>query len=117
MRGETATSWTSICRDGRTLPTLAVPLDQDGLITSARRRNVITRSSSGNLGPIDYMLLGALGSPFGDLVCAPIAIGGHVRSMIALAIEPNAAAPGLVELAAAAGASFARLMRDASRRG
>jgi hypothetical protein len=115
VRGEAAVSWTGFCRDGTELPALAVPLDHPGLLPAAMRRKVTIRGTSGNLGPIDYLLLASLGLPYGDLVVAPIAIGEHVMAMVVIATERERAIEGTDAIGRAAGVAFSRLMRDAGR--
>ena len=115
VRGEAAVSWTGFCRDGTELPALAVPLDHPGLLPAAMRRKVTTRGTSGNLGPIDYLLLASLGLPYGDLVVAPIAIGEFVMSMVVIATERERVIEGTEAIGRAAGVAFSRLMRHAGR--
>ena len=113
VRGEAAVSWTGFCRDGTELPPLAVPLDIAGLVPAAMQRRAIARSSSGDLGAVDYLLLASLGVQYGDLAVCPIAIGEHVMSMIVMATERNAAIECAASIGAAASIAFSRLMRDA----
>ena len=115
VRGEVAISWKGFARSGGALPELATPMDQPGLIPTVTSRNTTTRSRSSDLGPIDQLLLAALGSQVGDLVAVPVAISGQVMCVIVM-VTPHAAEIASVEsIAAAMGAAFARLMRDASR--
>ena len=113
IRGEAAVSWTGFCRDGTALPPLAVPLDHPGLIPAAVRRKVSVRGASGDVGPIDFLLLASLGVPYGDLVVSPIAIADHVMSLIVLGTEHRAQVANVDALGEAAGIAFSRLMRDA----
>lgn len=113
IRGDAAVSWTGFCRDGTALPPLAVPLDHPGLIPAAIRRKVSVRGTSGDVGPIDFLLLASLGVPYGDLVVCPIPIADHVMSLIVLATERGAQVAGCQALGDAAGVAFSRLMRDA----
>lgn len=113
VRGEAAVSWTSFCRDGTELPALAVPLNHPGLCAAVMRRKVMTRNASGDLGPIDYLLLASLGMQFGDLVVAPVRIADHVIGMIVLATEHRAAVSRVDEITAATSDAFQRLMKNA----
>ena len=113
IRGEAAVSWTGFCRDGTALPPLAVPLDYPGLIPAAITRRVPVRGSSGDVGPIDFLLLASLGVPYGDLIACPIAIADHVMSLIVIGAEHGAAIASHDLLGDAAGVAFSRLMRDA----
>ena len=65
--------------------------------------------------PIDRLLLDSLGRSDGDLVAVPIAIADRVMCVIAIATADNAPIACAEAIAAAAGAAFARLVRDASR--
>lgn len=114
VRGDAAVSWISFCRDGTELPALAVPLDHAGLVPAAMRRKVITRGASGDLGPIDYLLLASLGVQFGDLVVAPVQLLEHVIGMVVIA-APRSATVGCVnEITTATGDAFTRLMQNAA---
>jgi hypothetical protein len=114
IRGDAAVSWMSFCRDGTQLPGLAVPLDHPGLVAAVTRRKVMARGASGDLAPIDYVLLTSLGVQFGDLVVAPLTIADHVIGTLVLATKHRAGLASLDAITAAASASFARLMRDAA---
>ena len=76
-------------------------------------RAMPARSPSTELGAIDLLLLRSLGRS-GDLVVVPVAIAGTVMCVIAM-VTAKRAERGVEAIAAAAGAAFARLMRDASR--
>jgi hypothetical protein len=115
IRGEVATGWKYFCRDGTTPPELAVPMDQPGLCVSAAQRSCAARAPAGDLGPIDVLLLRALGQADGELVVVPIPIGDKIMCLIAAATEENAEIAPIEAVAKAAGAAFARLIRDASR--
>jgi hypothetical protein len=114
VRGEAAVSWTSFCRDGTELPALAVPLDHPGLCAAVMRRKVVTRNASGDLGPIDYLLLASLGMQFGDLVVAPVQMLDHVIGMIVLATEHRAAVTRVDAITAATSDALQRLMKNAA---
>jgi hypothetical protein len=114
VRGGIATSWKGFCRSGAPEAEVSVPLDQPGLVARASHRNASARARMTDLGPLDKLLVSSLGAE-GDLVVVPIAISSQVLCVIAMVTEPEAQ-PGTAEsIAAAAGAAFARLMRDASR--
>jgi hypothetical protein len=112
VRGEAAVSWTSFCRDGTQLPALAVPLDHPGLVAAVMRRKVTTRGASGDLGPIDYLLLASLGVQFGDLIVAPVQLVDHVVGMIVLATQRTASIGRVEDITAATGDAFTRLMKN-----
>ncbi|HLL22561.1 MAG TPA: hypothetical protein VK427_10535 [Kofleriaceae bacterium] len=115
IRGSAAISWKGFSRTGATLPEIAVPLDQPGLVPRAIERCTTTRSHAGGLGPIDQLLLISLGQQTGDLVIVPVSISSRVMCVIAMATQPEASSATGESVAAAAGAAFARLMRNASR--
>ena len=115
LRGQIATSWKGFCRSGAPHPELAVPLDQPGLVPRAAHRNQTVRAPSSDLGPIDQVLMVSLGHKVGELLVVPISIAGAVMCVIAMVTETDASAATPESIAAAAGAAFARLMRDASR--
>lgn len=114
IRGESAVSWTSFCRNGTELPPLAVPLGQPGLVSAVTKRGVVSRGASGDLQPIDYLLLEWLGAPYGDLVVAPLTIGEHVIGTIVLATEHRAGLVSLHVITQAASSAFTRLMQAAA---
>ncbi|MDB4961886.1 MAG: ral secretory system protein domain protein [Myxococcales bacterium] len=115
LRGQIATSWKGFCRSGAPHPELAVPLDQPGLVPRVANRNQTARAPSSDLGPIDQLLMASLGHSTGELIAVPISIGGEVMCVIAMVTEADSASTTAESIAAAAGAAFARLMRDASR--
>jgi hypothetical protein len=115
IRGATAIGWKGFQRSGGGLAEIAVPMDDAGLVPEAAELNVTLRRSAGQLAEIDRLLLASLGSNDGDLVVVPISIAEQVMCVIAIATAENAPIACAEPIAAAAGAAFARLMRDASR--
>ena len=115
IRGDAAIGWKGFSRTGTTLGETAVPLDQPGLIPRVIERCQTCRLPSEDLGPIDQLLLVALGATAGDLVIVPVSISGQVMCVIAMATQADASTATAESIAAAAGAAFARLMRNASR--
>ncbi|MBZ5604012.1 MAG: hypothetical protein LAO79_17060 [Acidobacteriia bacterium] len=115
VRGATAIGWKGFQRAGGGLPEIAVPMDDAGLVPRAVELNVSLRRPSTELDPIDRLLLASLGRSDGDLVIVPIAIADQVMCVIAIATADDAPVACAESIAAAAGAAFARLMRDASR--
>ena len=115
LRGQIATSWKGFCRSGAPHPELAVPLDQPGLVARAAHRNQTARALASDLSPIDQLLMSSLGHEDGELIVVPVSIGGDVMCVIAMVTELEAASATAESIAAAAGAAFARLMRNASR--
>jgi hypothetical protein len=115
IRGEVAIGWKYFCRDGANPPELAVPLDQPGLCVSAVERDCTARAPAGSLGEIDLLLLRALGKLDGDLAVVPIPIAGKVMCLLAVVAAEGREIAAVEAIAAAAGAAFARLIRDASR--
>jgi hypothetical protein len=115
IRGATAIGWKGFQRAGGGLAEIAVPMDDAGLVPQAVELNVTLRRASGELAEIDRLLLASLGGVDGDLVVVPISIAEQVMCVIAIATAENAPIACAEPIAAAAGAAFARLMRDASR--
>lgn len=115
VRGATAIGWKGFQRSGAGLAEIAVPLEDGGLIPRAVEHNVILRLPHDELDAIDRLLLDSLGQRTGDLVIVPIAIASQVMCVIAIAAPTGAALTSAEPIAAAAGAAFARLIRDASR--
>lgn len=115
IRGATAIGWKGFQRAGAGLGEIAVPMDEAGLVPRVAEHNVTLRCPAGELGAIDRLLLHSLGRGDGDLVVVPIAIAEQVMCVIAIATGENAPIACAEPIAAAAGAAFARLMRDASR--
>ena len=116
IRGTAAASWTGFSRDGGKPPSLAVPLDHQGLVPAVIRRRQTRRSASGDLGTIDFLLLVSFGAEEGDLVIVPIEVAGQVVAVIALAAKTGAAVERSEAIARAAGAGFVRLMRETKRK-
>ncbi|HET9622126.1 MAG TPA: hypothetical protein VFP84_12220 [Kofleriaceae bacterium] len=114
IRGATAIGWKGFVRASCALGEIAVPMDAGSLVPLAVERNATVRRPCGELCEIDRLLLASLGRTTGELVVVPIAIVDQVMCVIALAADA-APIPGAEAIAAAAGAAFARLMRDASR--
>jgi hypothetical protein len=115
IRGETAIGWKGFQRQGAGLGEIAVPLEDTGLIPRAVEHNVTLRLPATALDAIDRLLLDSLGQPSADLVIVPISIASQVMCVIAIAVTAGAALTSAEQIAAAAGAAFARLIRDASR--
>ncbi len=114
VRGQIATSWKGFCRSGAPEAEISVPLDQPGLVPRASHRNTTTRAPRTDLGPLDQRLMVSLGAQ-GELVVVPVSIGGQVICLIAMVTETDTPSGTAESIAAAAGAAFQRLMRDASR--
>ena len=115
IRGATAIGWKGFQRSGGGLAEIAVPMDEAGLVPRAVELNVTLRRAAGELAEIDHLLLASLGRDDGDLVVVPISIAEQVMCVLAIATAENAPVACAEPIAAAAGAAFARLMRDASR--
>jgi hypothetical protein len=115
IRGEVAIAWKHFARDGAGAPELAIPMDQPGMCPTSAQHTCVARSAAGHLSPVDELLLRSLGRTDGELVVIPIPIAGKVMCLIAAGVDPDAEIAALEAVAAAAGAAFARLIRDASR--
>jgi hypothetical protein len=116
VRGETAIAHVGFSRVTETLPEVAVPLGEPGLVPDVIARNRTMCASATDLGIVDRLVLSALGLSDGDLVVAPIAIGVHVVGVIVMATDPDAATEATVSITAAASVAFTRLMRSATQR-
>ena len=114
IRGATAVGWKGFLRGGGALAEIAVPIEDGGLVPQAVELNVTLRRSCTELDAIDRLLLASLGRTAGDLVVVPISIADQVLCVIAIATAEGAPIASAEPIAAAAGAAFARLMRDAS---
>jgi len=114
IRGATAIGWKGFVRDGGGLGEIAVPLAPGGLVQQAIESNTTTRAAKAELSEIDTLLLGSLGDT-AELAVVPISISTQVMCVIAMALTDGTAIATAESVAAAAGAAFARLMRDASR--
>lgn len=117
VRGAVAIGWKGYSRAGNALPEIAVPFDQPGLLPRVVQRAQTQRSPAAELTAIDRLLLDSLTPDNNacELVIAPVTIGGQVMCVLALAATGDVAAAAIEQIAAATGAAFARLMRDASR--
>jgi hypothetical protein len=113
VRGNAAITELSFARDGSEVPALAVPIGDGGLVGSVMRRKSIRRGASGDLAPVDYLLLEQLGVQFGELVIAPLVIGEHVVGALVLATKQRAELASLQAITSATSSAFARMMRDA----
>jgi hypothetical protein len=114
VRGGIATSWRGFCRSGAPEAEVAVPLDQPGLVARVTHRNTTARAPMTDLGPLDQLLIASMGAE-GELLVVPVSISNQVMCVIAMVTEPDAQSGTAESISAAAGAAFARLMRDASR--
>jgi hypothetical protein len=115
IRGATAIGWKGFQRAGGGPGEIAVPMEEGGLVPRAVEFNITLRRTSSDLDAIDRLLLASLGRTSGDLVVVPISIADQVMCAIAITTAENAPIACAEPIAAAAGAAFARLMRDASR--
>ncbi|MBX3158821.1 MAG: hypothetical protein KF773_22835 [Deltaproteobacteria bacterium] len=119
VRGELAIGWKGFCRQGRVLPEIGVPLDQPSIVQRAIQRTQTVRQPDGELAEIDRLLLRSLGQDEGsattELGIAPVTIAGRVMCVIAFVADRDTPTSTADSIAAATGAAFARLMRDASR--
>lgn len=109
-RSNVAVGWSVYHREGRSLPPLAIPLDQVGLIAAAFGR---CKLHTAELHPIDHGLLMACGLEHADLVVEPIRANDQVIAALAVASFGGAERSTIAAIAAAAGDGFARLMREA----
>ena len=114
VRGDVATSWKGFCRSGLAEADVAVPLEKPCLVAKSVHRNTTARAHTADLNAIDKALVIELAAQ-GELLVVPISIVGQVLGALALVVEPEANSLTPESIAAAAGAGFARLMRDASR--
>jgi hypothetical protein len=115
VRGELAIGWKGFSRTGAKVPEIGVPLSEPGLVPRAVQRAQSLRSPATDLTPVDQLLLVSLAGQAGDLVVVPVTIGGQVMCLIAMVTARDEQITSTESIAAAAGAAFARLMRDASR--
>jgi hypothetical protein len=115
VRGATAIGWKGFQRTGHVLGEIAVPMEDDGLIPRSVERNLTLRMPCAELDTIDRLLLASLGQHTGDLAIVPISIADRVMCVIAIAATEGGSLASAEPIAAAAGAAFARLIRDASR--
>ncbi len=113
VRGDAAISWRSFSRRGYAIPEIAVPLDQSPLAQQVVETRETTRLVCDDLDAIDTLLFRALGgSEDGELVVIPVVIAEQVMCLVAMVGSESSEVEAI---AGAAGAGFARLMRDASR--
>ena len=115
VRGAVAIGWKHFARGRESAPEVAVPLDQPGIVPAVIANQQIGRCGNDDLGPIDSLLMRELGGFDSDLVVAPILIGSRVMCLVAASTQPGTDTSSVDAIATAAGAAFARLIRDASR--
>lgn len=117
-RGDVAIGWKGFSRSGAEISEIAVPIGPpapQSLVSHAIDTETSTRAPATGLAAIDQLLHRSLAHADGELAIVPISIGGQVMCAIALVLDPDAGTSAAEALAAAAGAAFARLMRDAAR--
>lgn len=115
VRGDAAIAWKQFARSG-TPREVAVPLDEPGLVPIVIQEACTARAQADVLGPIDQLLLRSIGGKLdGDLVVVPVPIAGRVMCVIAAVCDAGGEIAPVEAVASAAGAAFARLIRDASR--
>jgi hypothetical protein len=114
IRGEVAIGWKQFSRTCAPSESLAVPLDQPGLVAMARE-NIVARAGVAKLSSIDEALMRSLGELRGDLAAMPIAVADNVLALLVITTRAGESISDCEAVAAAASAAFARLIRDASR--
>jgi hypothetical protein len=115
VRGTVAIGWKHFARGRDSAPEVAVPLDEPGIVPAVIAQQQLGRCTADDLGPIDALLMRELGGFDGELVVAPIMIGSRVMCLVAGSMQKGAETDAVDAIATAAGAAFARLIRDASR--
>jgi hypothetical protein len=115
VRGDVAIGWKHFARGRDSAPEVAVPLDQPGIVPAVIAKQQVGRCGADDLGPIDSLLMRELGGFDGELVVAPVMIGARVMCLCAASMQKGADTSAVDAVATAAGAAFARLIRDASR--
>ena len=115
IRGDIAVGWKSFHRGGASIPEIGVPLCEPGLVPRVVQRATSMRAPAGDLTPVDQELLASLEPAAGDLLVVPVTISGQVLCLVALACARDEPVASTETIAGAAGAAFARLIRDASR--
>jgi hypothetical protein len=118
VRGNVAIGWKHFARGRDSAPEVAVPLDQPGIVPAVIERQQLGRCAATDLGAIDRLLLRELGGTEADdseLAVAPIRIGSRVMCLVAAAQPKGSDTSAIDAIANAAGAAFARLIRDAGR--
>ena len=116
VRSTAAIAQVGFSRAAESLPEVIVPLTEPGLVPAAIKRNEQIRAKGGELGVVDALVRSAIGAAENDdLVVTPISIGENVVGVIAIAVAGDEAEVNADSITAAAGAAYARLMRDASR--
>jgi hypothetical protein len=119
VRPPLAIGWKGFCDDGRAvIESLAVPLDQPGLLTeafTARKTLVLEPNAATIIDERMWSLLGGL--PPRYVLVAPICVGDHVVCLL-YAQSSSGLGPAealCVTLAEAASTAFGRLLRAAQR--
>ena len=103
VRGDAATS---VSGD------IVVPLDAPNLVTDVLRDKTLVHAAP--CDPVDMLLLQTLGVT-GKLVIAPIIIGTHVWSVLAIGVPHDAEIDCVEPITSAAAVAFMRLLRNANR--
>lgn len=116
-----AVGWKGFCEDGNAvIESLAVPLDQDGLVARAYagRSTILVEPTTRSVTMIDQRMWELLGGlPPAQVMIAPISIGDQVVCLLYVHTRAGLGpAEALVtSLAEAAGIAFGRLLRAAQR--
>ena len=115
VRGATAMGCKGFQRSGGLIGEIAVPIENGDLVPRVIEHNITLRKPCAELVAIDRLLLASLGRHTGDLAIVPIAIADQVMCVLAIAAATGAPLTCTEPIAAAAGAAFARLIRNTSR--
>jgi hypothetical protein len=112
LRGAIAVSSASFRRDGKKLPSIALPIEEKGAVSNALRAKTLVRMGPDHID-IDRRLLTSLGLDGGHLVVAPLVVGARTIAALVVASRSAVDAAVVETIAGAAAAGFARLMREA----
>ncbi|NVB85479.1 MAG: hypothetical protein HOV81_44355 [Kofleriaceae bacterium] len=112
LRGAIAVSSAGFRREGRKLPSIALPIEDDGAVARALRTNAVVRVGPSHTD-IDRRLLTSLGLDGGYLVVAPLVTRARAIAAIVVASRVVVDAAVIETIAGATSAGFARLMREA----
>jgi hypothetical protein len=112
LRGAIAVCSAGFRRHGRKLPSIALPIEDDGAVASALRTSSLVLAGPAHTD-IDRRLLTSLGLDVGHLVVAPLVTRARAIAAIVVASRVAVDASVVETIAGATSAGFARLMREA----
>jgi hypothetical protein len=112
LRGAVVVNSASFRRGGRSVPSIALPIQEENAVARALRTKALIRTGPDH-AEIDRRLLSSLGLDGGYLVAAPLVTGTRALATLVVASREAIDVTVVETVASATAAGFARLMREA----